>query len=175
MPEWLIIVVCVVAFFILRGICMAYFLWRANVLSERQRQYVLGNLPYAEIAQRKTEITRLWRVAHLKQAMALVYEPAPFGQMTQIQASVWDNVHLQIPEIQKTVLTLFEQAIGYFKDEVRRSFIPVFWPSVAFNLFGDVLVYIGVSPESAAVRVANLIGGLAAIAGAVASVILIFK
>jgi hypothetical protein len=146
-PEWLLILLCVVAFFIVRGLCMTYLLWRTDVLSERQYKFAVGEIPYQEVAQRKTEIHRLWRVAHIPQGMVLIYEPAPFGRVNQIQANLWDNVQVRDADVQQKVLTLFQQAIGYFRDEIRRSFIPIFWPSVVFNLVGDVLVYVG-SPHN---------------------------
>jgi hypothetical protein len=174
MPTWLVVLLVVIGVFVARAACFAYLWWRASVLKARQLQYLGDELTYAQVAERKREIVRLWRVAHVKQAGTMFYNPAPYGAYLPQQAQVWDNIFVKREDIQHNVHDFFLEAIGYFKDEVRRSLIPIFWPSVVFNFFGDVLVYIGVPPESVFVRVANVIGGLASFAAAIVTIYLAF-
>lgn len=59
------------------------------------------------------------------------------------------------------------EAQGYYRDEARRSLVPVFWPSVLAHLPSDLLIAIGVSPGGAAARIATALGWITTLAGTV--------
>lgn len=70
--------------------------------------------------------------------------------------------------------TAMLHAEGYYRDEARRSLIPVFWPSALAHLPADLLVMVGVSPGSVATRAAAALGWIATVVGAVLAVWAIF-
>jgi hypothetical protein len=85
-------------------------------------------------------------------------------------SSAFDNLFLKRGDVQQLVFDAFVEAKGYFKDEIRRSFVPVFWPSVLINLPADILIYVGVKPESAVVRIARVAMATATFLAAVVTI-----
>jgi hypothetical protein len=167
--TWLLVLSIVVAVFVARGLTVSYLLWRANRLLALMKRYWEGQEDWGEAGGRKREIVRLFRVAQIKEPGVDMFNPTPGGYMHR-QASAWDNLFARREDVQQLVFDSFVEAKGYFKDEIRRSFIPAFWPSVFANVPADALVYLGVKPEAVAVRVAKITAGLIEFGAAVFAV-----
>lgn len=132
-------------------------------------RYWANEVESAKAKERQSEIVRLFRAAQLKEPAYTTFRPAP-GGYTSHWATVFDNIFLRHRDVQAGVSQSFAEAKGYFRDEIRRSFIPVFWPSVLINLPADALVYAGLSPEATGVRVAKLVSAAAGLAGGAVTV-----
>lgn len=171
MPLWLTITVVVVGVFLARAAAYAYLWWRARRIRTMFDRYWDDTLPYLEIADRKREVVRLFRAAQVIEPSVTLYQPAPYGGVQAAQGSVFENPFLKTTDVAANVQHLLLEAIGYFRGEVRRSLIPLFWPSVLFHLPGDALIYLGIGRDTTTVRAANLVGGLATIAGAFVAVL----
>jgi hypothetical protein len=156
-PTWLLVVLLVVAFFVLRGLVFVYLLWRADRLLKLMQRYWKKELDWAQAGGRKQEIIRLFRSAQIKEPGYDHFSPTPSGQVIHRAGSAFDNLFARRGDVQQLVFDAFVEAKGYFKDEIRRSLIPVYWPSVLINVPADLLVYVGVKPESVAVRVARAV------------------
>lgn len=166
MPGWLVAVIVAAGFMLIRAGVFAYLLWRANRLAALMNAYWREEKTWAEAGGRKREIAGLFRAAKLGQPGYNLYQPAPGGYLRR-DASVFDNIFAKSGDVQQLVFDAFIEAKGYFQDEIRRSLIPVFWPSVIGNLPADILIYIGVARESVAVRAVRAVGWLATVAGAI--------
>lgn len=166
MDGWLLVAVIVVALFVFRGLAFTYLLWRANRLLALMKRYWKGEVTYGDVGGRKREIVRLFRVAQVGEPGVDRFHPAPGGYIPRT-LSAWQNVFAKSGDVQQLIFDSFIEARGYFRDEIRRSFIPVFWPSVFINLPADALVYVGVSPGAAAVRVAKIVTGVAGLVGVI--------
>jgi hypothetical protein len=164
MSTWLLVLLLVAALFVLRGIVFCWWLWRLDALEELMHRYWKHAVERPEVGDRKREIVRLFRVAHLKEA---VVDDVNFhiGGWMHRTASTWDNLLVQRTDVQQFLYDAFVEAKGYFRDEIRRSFIPVFWPSVAINVIPDILVYVGVKPEAAALSVMKAVIAVAGVLG----------
>lgn len=160
MPTWLAVLLVVVALFVVRGCVFGYLLWRASRLLSLVQRYWKKELTWEAAGERKREIVRLFRVAQLTEPGVDLYSPAPGGRVVHRQASVFDNLYLRRGDVQQIVFDCFVEAKGYFRDEIRRSLVPVFWPSVLMNLPADVLVYLGVKPTATVVRVSKVVAAL---------------
>jgi hypothetical protein len=172
LDGWLIVLLIVVALFVLRGLAFAYLRWRAKRLLALMERYWKKEVTWGQVGGRKREIVRLFRVAQLTEPAVDRFHPAPFGSYIPRQLSAWENIFSRTGDVQQLVYDAFVEAKGYFTDEIRRSFIPVFWPSVFINLPADALVYVGVSPGAAAVRVSKIV---TAVVGLVAAIFGIWR
>jgi hypothetical protein len=132
-------------------------------------RYWKGEADWGEAGGRKREIVRLFRVAQLTEPSVDRFSATPGGYMHR-SASAWQNLFTKRNDVQQLVFDAFVESSGYFKDEIRRSLIPVFWPSVFANLPGDALVYTGVKPGAAAVRIAKVLTGVVGFIAAVFAV-----
>ena len=165
MPGWQVAVVVVVGFMVIRAAVFGYLLWRADRLAALMDAYWRDEKTWAEAGGRKREIAGLFRIARLRRPGYDLYKAAPGGYLRR-DASVFDNIFAKNADVVQLVFDAFIEAKGYFRDEIRRSLIPVFWPSVIGNIPADILVYVGVQPESTA-RTARAAGWLATVAGAI--------
>lgn len=171
MPLWLTITIIVVGLFLARGVIYAYLWWKAVRIRAMFNRYWDNELSFQQVGDRKREVVRLFRAAQVIEPAVTLYQPAPFGGVQQAQGSVFENPFLKTEDVAANVQHLLLEAIGYFRSEVRRSLIPLFWPSVLFHLPGDALIYVGVGRHTTIVRAANLVGGLATICAAVLAVL----
>lgn len=161
MDSWLAVVLIVIALFLLRALVFAYLLWRARALCALMKRYWKDELNWAQAGGRKREIVRLFRVAQIHEPGIHHFGSAPSGWMHQT-AGAFDI--LKRGDTQQLIFDAFVEATGYFKDEIRRSVVPIFWPSVVVNLPADLLAYVGIRPEGAAVRIARVVSAVVAFA-----------
>jgi len=169
MNYWAIAALTIVGFFVVRASVFAYLLWRANRLGRLMDSYWRGEKTWAEAGGRKREIMNLFRIARLVKPAYDLYSPAPGGYIRR-DASMFDNMFAKRGEVQQGIFDAFVETKGYFRDEIRRSLIPVFWPSVIANIPADLIVYVGVKPETVAVRAVRAVGWIATVVGAVVGV-----
>jgi hypothetical protein len=161
MPSWAIIVAAVCGIFLVRGLAFLYLWRKANRLRDTFDRYWKKEIPYEKAGQEARSAVGLFRAARIVDAGLDVFRPAPYGGVVQHSTGVFRNLFVRRQEVMDNVESFFLEAIGYFKAEARRSFIPIFWPSVLFNLPSDLLAYIGVSPENAIARTANVVVAVA--------------
>jgi hypothetical protein len=172
MPGWSIVVLVVIgAFFIGRGLVFAYFLWRAHMLENLMWRYWREEIKWSEAGQRKREIVGLFRVAKLREPGYDHYSSGPGTTFVHRQVGVFANVFLARRDVQQLVHDSFVEAKGYFKDEIRRSFIPIYWPSVVINLPADLLAYAGVNLDGALLQASRVVTGLLGAAASVFGVV----
>jgi hypothetical protein len=84
--------------------------------------------------------------------------------------AIFDNLFRRDADIARLVNDALMEAEGYYRDEARRSIVPLFWPSVLAHLPSDLLVYVGVSPTGAAARSATVLGWIVTTAAALVAV-----
>jgi hypothetical protein len=170
MPGWLVALVIVLGLFAVRGLTFTYLYVRAGQLRALLDRYWRDEVTYPQVAGRKREIVGLFSAARVKAPGYDKFTPTPGGWMHRT-LGVFDNIFVKERGVPHFVSDSFLEARGYFVDEIRRSFIPIYWPSVIINTPADLLVYIGVSPETAVVRVAKVMTGLAAFAAAIVAIL----
>jgi hypothetical protein len=171
MSPWLLGLVIVSLIMVARGFSMLYLFWRVGRAHAAMHRYWNGELEYEAIAHRKRDIVRLLRAAHIESPRVPRAEPIGLGQMVTGHFGVFDNLFRRDGDIVMLVNDALMEAAGYYRSEARRSFVPVFWPSVLAHLPSDFLVYVGVGPESAAARIATAIGWIATVVAGVAAFI----
>jgi len=168
------IVLIVVAFFVARGFVFTYLVWRSTRLLALMNRYWRDEVTFAEAGGRKREIQRLFRAARLTEpGVDFVDAVAPF-QIVHRVGSVFENIFLDRGDVQQLVFDAFVEARGYFTDEIRRSLIPVFWPSVVADLPTDILVYLGMRPSKHNLLIARAVGAVSFVA-AVLGIIAFFR
>jgi hypothetical protein len=161
MPSWAIIVAAVCGIFLVRGLAFLYLWRKANHMRRTFQRYWNDEIPYEKAGREARSTIGLFRAARIVDAGLDVFRPTPFGQAVHHSSSVFRNIFVRRQDVMSNVESFFLEAIGYFKAEARRSFIPIFWPSVVFNVPSDLLAYIGVSPENAIARTANVVVAVA--------------
>jgi hypothetical protein len=170
MSHWLGALIILVVFMLARGLAMTYLAVRVRRAHALMHRYWSDEVAYEAIGYRKSDIVRLLRGAQVTAPRVPRAQPIGYMQIQTGHFDVFDNLFRKDADIALLVNDALMTAEGYYRDEARRSFVPVFWPSVLAHLPSDVLVYIGVSPESAATRASTVIGWSATVLGAVAVV-----
>lgn len=177
MAPWVMVVLVVSAVMLARASAMTYMLWRANTMLAMMKRYWARELSYGDVGPKKREIVSLFRAAQITEPGMTIQEPAVGGFITH-KASVFQNLFMRRGDVQQLVFDSFLEARGYFKDEVRRSLVPVFWPSVLARIPSDLLVYVGLggsAGNSKAVRIAHVVGWVLETGVAVLTLVALLK
>lgn len=153
-----------------RGLTVLYLAVRTNRVHHLLERYWLGEVDQGLSAHKKSYIRGLLRTAQVPEAKVAYIDPVGFGRFVEGHASLADNMLTRRPEVIPLARVAMMEAEGYYRDEVRRSLVPVFWPSVLAHLPSDLLVVVGVNPGSVATRAATAIGWIATVVASVVGV-----
>jgi hypothetical protein len=110
----------------------------------------------SEMVGHKSQVIKLFQDAGVEDSYRVVVEPLGFRQIQTAKVSVWANFPNSEEYFAVLTTRMFHQAIGAYRSRVLETFNPLYWIEFVINLPRQALSYLGVSPESATIKIAQL-------------------
>lgn len=124
-----------------------------------QKMYLryLNNADTSKIFENKSFVIELFKKAGIKDSFIPVSQPVGYGQVANINASVFtmfpSNRNIFIP----TIMRNFSEAIGVYKRRMMECFSLLYWIKCVIFLPQKILIYLNVSANSIFIKMAQLI------------------
>lgn len=137
------------------GLGVTWFgMWRkTRRIAARMRAYWDNESSYAQVVGLRQQLLRLFQLARISDVRIGVSSPGAWSSI-----SVFD--HLFQPSTRNAVSGFLVEAESFFGHQMRRCFVPVFWPSVLLTFPEDVAVYFGADPKKSRTVVAKAVWAL---------------
>lgn len=111
----------------------------------------------------RQQTVELFKIANIKDKKVFHYESVGCGALISGNVSVFDNAHVLYSDITHHIADCFLEAEGVFKSRCWDSINPMF----LFKLPEEILKYLGISPESAIIKIFNLIWWFVCLIGSI--------
>jgi hypothetical protein len=120
--------------------------------------------PTWDLVEHRSRVIRLLQDAGVQDSYRGVSEPVGYMQIRTGDASVMANFPSRREDFFVVMKGMFHQANGVYRSRILETFNPLYWVEFVINLPGQILGYLGVSPESLLTKIFQLIywlvGGL---------------
>ena len=113
--------------------------------------------PYWELSEHKSHVIKLFKDAGLKDSTIQFVKPLDFSHVASGNAWVFDQFPNNREEVVGRTIDYFHQAIGVYRSRALEVFNPFYWIEFFIYLPKHVLNYLGFSPESVIIRIAQII------------------
>ena len=113
--------------------------------------------PYWELSEHKSHVIKLFKDAGLKDSTIQFIKPLGLSHVAHGNAWVFDQFPNDREEVVGKTIDYFHQAIGVYRLRAREVFNPLYWIEFIIYLPKHVFNYLGVSPESVVIKIAQLI------------------
>lgn len=120
-----------------------------------------------EIYKEKSKFLRLLKDAGVEDAKITRFKAAGYGQIQATTPSVQKHFGYRDSGFASATVEMFHEAIGFYRDRLLETFNPVYWIEAILYLPRKILAYLGLSTESLATRILQLIYWLLSAVGAV--------
>lgn len=125
-------------------------------LAEEYNEYLRKD-GQTSFPQKTRKAVSLFKEADLGDAAIHRLEPAGYGKLLPINASVFENLGLRTTDVVPHVLTRFAEAEGVYRQRIRDCLNPIYWLEVLTKLPEYLLKYVGVLPEKIIVKIFNIL------------------
>lgn len=105
----------------------------------------------------KAKVLKLFKRAHIKDAAFFQSEHVGYGQIASYNIQAMSNYPLLNEDHMNYTFRAYDEAIGYFKDEMLNSFNPIYWIDTIIFLPKTILEYIGADTEKVSSKILNVI------------------
>lgn len=105
----------------------------------------------------KPQIVKLFQNAGIQDSFVAVVQPVGLGYISNSNVSVFANLQNKRQDIVSLTLGMFHQALGIYRTRMIEAFNPLYWLEFIIYLPKTILNYLDVSPESAFVKVTQII------------------
>lgn len=127
---------------------------RCKLYLARYKEYLAN--PKWSFVEHQPAIISLFKKAGLEDGTVTVVEPLGFGYVQHREAPLFENLTARREDIVGLTIQNFHKAIGVYRSRMLEAFSPFYWLEVIVYLPRNVLVYLGVPPESVFVKIAQL-------------------
>lgn len=105
----------------------------------------------------KAKVLKLFKRAHIKDAIFCQTEHVGYGQIVSYNIQAMSNYPLHNEDHMNYTLRAYDEAIGYFRDEMFNTFNPIYWIDTIIFLPKNILEYIGADTEKVSSKILNVI------------------
>ena len=123
--------------------------------------------PYGEIAERQTEIVKLFEEAGQSPHHLAVVQQMGYGIVGTGSTNAWINLHDHSHETVSANLQNFHRTKGFFRARRNETLSPAFWIETLINWPATLLGRIGLDPEGSIASIVKLLALVAEIVGVV--------
>lgn len=104
----------------------------------------------------RQEVISLFEKANIKDVKIPVSEPIGFGQICNVNVSVFDMFPSTRVAFASTALNMFEEAEGVFRKNMFDSINPLYWMELIVFFPKNILKYVGLNIETTAFKLWNI-------------------
>ena len=123
--------------------------------------YWENKMNFLQIAGRQRHLARTFELARISDLQVRVTSGNAWADI-----NAFENPFVDDPTVKNKIAGSLAAAEQYYRDEVVRCLVPVYWPSVFLKFPEDVLVYFSVDPQtSSRMRIFQAVWTLAGGAG----------
>jgi len=112
--------------------------------------------PDYEFAEHQPQIIKLFKAAGVQDSVVTIVQEIGYGNLASSRPSVFSNLTNTREDIIGIVMQMFHQAIGIYRSRTLETFNPLYWVEFVIYLPKQTLKYVGVSPESAVIKIAQV-------------------
>ncbi len=144
------------AFPLLRG---GFYLRRWWALRQELHFYVANiaiDGTHVELLRRAPKVKQLVADANIEEGKVPVAQAMGYGQIATFKASPLDNYGNLREDMVGTTHQLMQRALGHYWDRFKESASPFFWIEAVVFLPRSILGYLGISGQSAVVKIASM-------------------
>lgn len=126
------------------------------------RLYLTSYLHYIKkpswgFVEQTPQIIRLFINAGIEDAIVSSVEWIGFGYFQTSKPSVFNNISVTRNDIVNLALKMFHRSIGIYKSRLIETINPIYWIELIIFLPKKISNYLGVSPESIVIKIAQLL------------------
>ena len=143
--KFIIIALLIIFLKFIYNYCHFYEL---SKLQKKYDNYLNNKITTSEILRDKNKVKNLILKANVKDMEIRSMEPIGFGYVNNVKFSVLDNLATKNSEIVPRVLSMFEIALGEYKNRAFESFNPIFWMDFIIFLPNKIFNYLGIKAEN---------------------------
>lgn len=121
----------------------------------RYKQYI--NEPDWKFVEHKSRIVKLLKDAGVSDSTVPYVEPVGFGYIRRASVSVQKNITATRGDVVGSSTAMLHEAIGVYRSRMLETFNPLYWIEFLIHLPKQTLGYLGISPESTVVKIAQLL------------------
>lgn len=153
--DWWWIAIAFVSFWFLRSI---YYWLKLKTIIKFKAEYqnYLSQIDN-NLLQHRSQIVSLLKEANVKDFVIPHIEPVGFGRIAQGNMSGLSNIHLIREEVVIPYMMKFDEAIGFFRHNMKQSFNPFYWFEFLILLPEKIIKYVCSEPPDAFMKVIQLL------------------
>jgi hypothetical protein len=123
-------------------------------LAEYER-YV--NEPKWTFVESEPQVVKLFSSAGVKDSTFSHVEEIGYGNLQSSRPSVFNNMSVRREDVVHITLRMFHKSIGVYRSRMLDTINPLYWIETIIYLPKQILNYLGVVPESAIIKIAQII------------------
>ncbi len=151
MKYW-IFLVCIIVYKVLINL---YKYVELNSYYSDYQKYLANEKNHC--SRNKNQAIKLIKNAGVVDNYVPISQPSGYGTIATISASVFTNYPTNSNIFAGGMLDAFDAALGTYRSRIIESFNPLFWIETILFLPRNLLDYLGISKESIAYKLCNLI------------------
>ena len=113
--------------------------------------------PAWEFVEHSLQIVRIFKGAGVEDVTVSNVEFIGFGHFQSSRPSVFSNLTVTREDVVGAVLNMFYKSIGVYRSRMLETINPLYWVELIIFLPKQALNYIGIPPESAVIKIAQII------------------
>lgn len=118
--------------------------------------------PKWTFVENQLQVINLFKGAGVEDSTVTHVEEIGYGNLQSSRPSVFKNMPVRREDIVRITLGMFHRAIGVYRSRMIETINPLYWIETIIFLPRQILNYLGVTPESVIIKIAQLIYWLAA-------------
>jgi hypothetical protein len=108
------------------------------------------------LQEKRALLKKLMSGAGVQDSFVGFAEPVGYFQIRSGNASVWENFPSNREDCAVISSGMFNEARGTYKRRVIETFSPLYWIELVINMPRELLTYLGLSPQNAFTKIAQL-------------------
>ena len=121
--------------------------------------------PDWKIEEIQPQIAKLFKEAGIEDSNVPYVEPVGYNQIIRTTVSALENISVRRQDVVQNITAMFHRTKGIYRSRMLDAINPLYWLMFIIFLPKNILQYVGASPESAIVKIAQIVYWLFATIG----------